>query len=642
MNGLGSIKVNGKDGNIVKANNSLVKRKYRKFYDSSYTKIQVRSVGSSSNNKLVIANLTENSITEFHVINKSTGEYYISELPTGVVSKQINTYGIGSSSANVASQRILPDGEYEIIIKGNFALGYYMDKISTKDVVGSTVFIDEVRLQSGLTNLQHMFLNCVGITDLKSNLWELGQIIDTSGMFRGCSNMTNIDISEWDMSKCRSISGMFEGCSSLRTIDIDNWDITGLTDSEALSNLFAGCSSLKQVNLSNWVLPKTEMFLTKTFSGCSSLKHLNLNGLDLTNIKGMFGTFEGCSSLKMLDLSNKNLVNLTDMTSTFDGCTSLEYLNVKDLNTSQCNYFTQTFRNCSSLTQLDLSSFTVNTSTTESDFTSMFENCSKLKTLDIINFEASNNTVKKTDMFKNCNLLTRVSFRFTDNQKLTYPYPMTTEIFNMYYNCSERAYLYSNPYIKKITGGIVENLMQSKMIYDANYTTLSYTEFKGSINKMTNLEEFSAILDGNLIHSLAFLFFECSSLKKIDMSKWNIPNINDMGYIFCNCNSLQSVNISKLDTSKVTNLCNSFSNCYALEQLDLSKNNFNSLRDITQAFLNCNSLKFLNITSINTNNIKMYDSFLQEVPQTCVILVSPDFKLTEQQCGWNGKFIVIN
>ena len=69
------------------------------------------------------------------------------------------------------------------------------------------------------------------------------------------------------------------------------------------------------------------------------------------------------------------------------------------------------------------------------------------------------------------------------------------------------------------------------------------------------------------LHNLNNLFFNCSCLKSLDFSNFNILNINNMGSMFYNCSSLINLNLSKLNTNKVTDMSSMFANCSSLKSI---------------------------------------------------------------------------
>lgn len=57
------------------------------------------------------------------------------------------------------------------------------------------------------------------------------------------------------------------------------------------------------------------------------------------------------------------------------------------------------------------------------------------------------------------------------------------------------------------------------------------------------------------IKSTSFMFYECRNLKSVgDLSDWNISNVEDMSYMFCDCEQLKSVgDLSKWKVLKFKN-----------------------------------------------------------------------------------------
>ena len=60
------------------------------------------------------------------------------------------------------------------------------------------------------------------------------------------------------------------------------------------------------------------------------------------------------------------------------------------------------------------------------------------------------------------------------------------------------------------------------------------------------------------------MFYECSSLKNIDLSNFNTQNITNMSYMFGECNSLKNIDLSNFNTQNVTNMCYMFFECGCL------------------------------------------------------------------------------
>jgi surface protein len=52
---------------------------------------------------------------------------------------------------------------------------------------------------------------------------------------------------------------------------------------------------------------------------------------------------------------------------------------------------------------------------------------------------------------------------------------------------------------------------------------------------------------------MELMFYECNSLKNVDLSNFNTQNVNNMYGMFCGCNSLKKNNVKTKD-NKILNL----------------------------------------------------------------------------------------
>ena len=86
-----------------------------------------------------------------------------------------------------------------------------------------------------------------------------------------------------------------------------------------------------------------------------------------------------------------------------------------------------------------------------------------------------------------------------------------------------------------------------------------------------------------LPESAAGLFYQCVSLKEIDLSLFDSSSVTTMYNMFYGCSALESVNLSGFDTSNVTNMSYMFSHC-ALKELDLSSFNTSKVTTFDSMF----------------------------------------------------------
>ena len=112
------------------------------------------------------------------------------------------------------------------------------------------------------------------------------------------------------------------------------------------------------------------------------------------------------------------------------------------------------------------------------------------------------------------------------------------------------------------------------------------------------------------INKMNFMFIDCSSLTKIDLSNFNAQNVTNMHGIFVGCKYLTNIDFSNFNTKKVTNMGYLFSGCNSLINIDLSSFNTQNVINMFCMFNECNSLKNLNLSNFNTKNVtNMYRMF---------------------------------
>ena len=70
------------------------------------------------------------------------------------------------------------------------------------------------------------------------------------------------------------------------------------------------------------------------------------------------------------------------------------------------------------------------------------------------------------------------------------------------------------------------------------------------------------------------MFYNCSSLKQLDLSNFNTSNVNSMYCMFYGCNSLNLLDISHFNLNKVVDMLWMFSGCSIdLKNKLIEKNN---------------------------------------------------------------------
>ena len=114
----------------------------------------------------------------------------------------------------------------------------------------------------------------------------------------------------------------------------------------------------------------------------------------------------------------------------------------------------------------------------------------------------------------------------------------------------------------------------------------------------TNLND----IDVSKITDMSYLFTGWFRNKlDIDISEWDVSNVNDMTAMFANCPNFNS-DLSKWDVSKVVDMRNMFYECPNFN-CDLSDWNVSKVKDIRCMFFNCHKFNS-DLSRWNTSKVE--------------------------------------
>ena len=131
--------------------------------------------------------------------------------------------------------------------------------------------------------------------------------------------------------------------------------------------------------------------------------------------------------------------------------------------------------------------------------------------------------------------------------------------------------------------------------YDSSYLFYIFS-------KLTEIENLN-LFDTSQVTNMRYMFYRCSNLTSLDVSKFDTSQVTNMYRMFYECNSLTSLDVSEFDTSKVTNMNGMFLRCSSLTELDVSNFNTSNVTDMEQMFFGCSSLTELDISNFKTSNV---------------------------------------
>ena len=301
---------------------------------------------------------------------------------------------------------------------------------------------------------------------------------------------------------------------------------------------------------------------------------------------------------------NFDTCNVTNMNGMFFGCNSIKSLDLSNFNTCKVTNMNSLFSGnprshlgCLSLEEIKgLDKFDTSNVT---DMSGMFEYCLSLIELDLSNFDTSNVT-DMSYMFFKCESLTNLDLSNFDASNVT-------NMGSMFLYCFS----------------LVE------IIGIENFNTMN-------VKKMTRM------------------FLGCASLKRLDLSKWNTSNVEDMSYMFGgdltgleiipdgdgiyqsvrmelgdipSLDELIYLNVSSFDTSKVTDMSNMFC-CPSITELDVSNFVTSQVTDMSFMFFGCESLTNLDLSSFDTSKVTNMGSMFYKCPAVKSLDDIPNFDFT--------------
>ena len=120
-------------------------------------------------------------------------------------------------------------------------------------------------------------------------------------------------------------------------------------------------------------------------------------------------------------------------------------------------------------------------------------------------------------------------------------------------------------------------------------------------NNFTNL--IFKDVDTSNVTNMNSMFYYCSDLTSLDVSKFNTSNVTDMNGMFEECSSLTSLDLGGWNTSNVNYIGGMFGNCSALTSLDMSGWDTSNVIYMSYMFNNCSALKTIRMVGCSQTTI---------------------------------------
>ena len=141
--------------------------------------------------------------------------------------------------------------------------------------------------------------------------------------------------------------------------------------------------------------------------------------------------------------------------------------------------------------------------------------------------------------------------------------------------------------------------------------------FKDSKITDTGIKPFLDRVNTSKVTSMKGMFWNCTELTTLDLTKFDTSRVTDMSYMFCGANKLQSIDVSTFDTSSVTDM----SYMFAARSGDIDEGN-----DTSKPSSPNTSLISLNLMSFETSKVTTFKCmFLDNTALERVLLDSNRF-----------------
>ena len=158
------------------------------------------------------------------------------------------------------------------------------------------------------------------------------------------------------------------------------------------------------------------------------------------------------------------------------------------------------------------------------------------------------------------------------------------------------------------------------IVFDKSFSTYTPTSLYCFFEGLTELETITGLeyLNTENVTNMGRMFYDCSKLTSLDVSKFNTANVTNMSYMFYNCKALTSLDVTHFNTANVTNMSGMFNSCSALTSLDVTNFNTEKVTSMSSMFSGCSKLTSLDVTNFNTANVTNMSSMFSN----CVALTS--------------------
>lgn len=333
------------------------------------------------------------------------------------------------------------------------------------------------------------------------------------------------------------------------------------------------------------------------------MEHLNTE--EMSNMSMMFND---CRVLKSIDLSRFNTEKVTDMSAMFKDCNDLTVLDLSTFCTDKVVDMNNMFCHCSALTNIYVSDkFVVTALTMENAGTDMFAKCDKLRGAVMYDEEKTSKEMANytTGYLSNIAPTEPESYVVMDADQGMMTFRHDTKRPAGAYPLNTGA---ETPgWIRVSTGVDVRTV-----VFDESFANARPTSGHMWFANYYNLETITGIenLNTEEMTDMNQMFYACSSLITLDLTRFNTAKVTDMGHMFGRCRSLTTILASELFvTTAVKPNDDMFEDCFSLKgavEYDANKKGL-EMANFEGYLTNPNGTGIGNVDASRQGEVEYYD-----------------------------------
>ena len=414
---------------------------------------------------------------------------------------------------------------------------------------------------------------------------DLKNAIEFTDMFYQCKSITKVDLNcIGEAREARTLFGLMNGCTALTSLTIPRQIASDM------SYAFSSCNSMDNFAfIEDWDVSPSKGFL-HTFAYSGKIKHLNLSKWKSTNAETYEGMFAACASLESLDISGLSRLESVENFKMFYNCPKLSRVTLGDgFSWRGANNYLP-IQSSDSIPGADGKWYAISDKkgyapadipSNKADTYVASPDMLPKETFAVfseddgsLNFYHRNIVPTMGSHFEG-KTATRVYANFDD--KVTH-----IDVYDHHYPVG--------PWYE------VRDQIKSAKIVDKGIRPIYIDGWFAFLDNCTTISGLRQI-DYSRCKSMRYLFLRNTQLTTIDLSGLSLPECQMFGGMFESCKALKEANLSNITLNSDNNLqlWFMFGMCDNVERIDLSGWNINQIEVSEYIFTECKKLREISL-----------------------------------------------